>query len=93
MNTSYQVAHDQAAWSESGEGLVVLDLRDSNYLSLNGTAAALWRRLADGPASATELESVLLADYDVQADRARDDVANFLGHLVERGLVAQHAAL
>ena len=64
---------------QSGQGI-------ANFYVLNGTAEALWERLAT-PADEGELVAHLLGLFDVDGDTARRDVAEFLTDLRGAGAV------
>jgi hypothetical protein len=67
-------------WRELDESVVVLDLKASRYLSVTGTGAFLWKRLASG-ASVDSLVRAVLDAYEVDDAVARADVAGFLADL------------
>ena len=57
-------------------------------ITLNDTGAFLWKRLESG-ASEDELVSALLDEYDVDAARASDSVARFIGELEKADLLQE----
>lgn len=59
----------------------------SNVYSLNGTAAWIWERLAEGISSPDELADSLCQDYQVERERAFHDVENQLAEWQKFGLV------
>ena len=74
-------------WTPTDDGsVVVLDLRTSVYLSLNASAAVLWRLLAEGSDRAA-LAGELVARYGISADQAERDVAAFVDDLRARNLL------
>jgi hypothetical protein len=73
-------------WRSVAGETIILDLRSSLYLSLNSTAAFLWDRL-DGGATPTELVVALGAEYGIPAERAEEDVHDFLESCRERDLL------
>ncbi len=75
------------SWQRLGEDAVLLDLRTSTYFAVNATGADLVDALATGERTASELEALLLADYDVDAPQASADVAALLADLRERELL------
>lgn len=81
------IVADRLAWRQTGEEVVVLDLQGSVYFGLNASAAPLWTMLARG-ATRGELVARLLADQQVDRDRAAADVDAFLTALVAQGFVA-----
>ena len=83
-----QVRQDGLSWHLAGDEVVILDLDGHVYLKLNGTGRVLWERLSEG-ASEDDLVGALLDTYDVDAQRARSDVAAFVADLRQRQLVAE----
>lgn len=77
-------------WQEIDEEIIVLDLRASSYLKLNGTGAHLWKQL-DGGADKGGLVDSLLATYEVDRDTAWKDVDAFLRQLRKADLLADEA--
>ena len=59
----------------------------SHVYSLNGTAAWMWERLAEGISSLDELTDRLCEDYQVERERAFHDVENQLAEWQRFGLV------
>jgi coenzyme PQQ synthesis protein D (PqqD) len=74
-------------WTEIDEEVVVLDLRDSTYLSVNRTGAAVWTALAQG-ATEEALVEWLKERFDVDEASARQGLAAFLSAARGRGLLA-----
>ena len=70
-----------------GEEIVILGLRDSVYYGLSDVGARVWDLLQTRRTIA-ELVSIVVAEYEVSADRAAQDVSALLGDLQARGLVA-----
>jgi PqqD family protein of HPr-rel-A system len=65
---------------------VVLDRDGGRVHQLNATASYVWER-CDGRASAAEIARDLAEKYDVEPDRAADDVASLVGQFQELGLL------
>jgi hypothetical protein len=82
-----QINTPDVTWQELGDEVVVLDLATSRYLSLNATAAQLWRHIADG-ADTDSLVEGLVSDYGVPRDQADADVTTFVTQCRELGLLA-----
>lgn len=59
----------------------------SHVYSLNGTAAWMWERLAEGISSPDELTDRLCEDYQVERERAFHDVEKQLTEWQRFGLV------
>jgi hypothetical protein len=74
------------SWRElDGEG-VLLDLRQSKYLTVNPTGTTLLQLLA-GECTSAELATALVAKYSISQAEAEEDVASFVAELDARGLL------
>lgn len=69
------------SWREVEGRVAVLDLQTSSFFELNGPGTRLWKRLAEGPATAEELVTLLLSQYDIGENQAAGDVLAFLTSL------------
>ena len=65
--------------------MVLLDTTTGLYFGLDALGARIWRFLAAG-ADTDTIATALLADYDVEPARLRDDLAAFCDLLVAKGL-------
>ncbi|WP_372789511.1 PqqD family protein [Paraconexibacter sp.] len=74
-------------WRRSGEEVVILDLRSSEYLALNASGALLWERLAQGSAEPDALNAVLVERYGIDPRTAENDVQAFVELLRTHDLV------
>jgi hypothetical protein len=81
-----QLRQENLTWQVAGDDVVVLDLRGSVYLKLNGTARDLWEALVE-PRTDAELVTGLVEKYGIDEERAASDVAAFLGDLRRRDLL------
>lgn len=79
---------DRISWQAVDGEIVVLDLAAANYLHLNGSAALLWRGLAEGH-EPRELARTLQAAYGIDREVADADVRAFLDELQQRGLLVR----
>jgi hypothetical protein len=77
---------DRCAWQVVEGEAVLLDLEGRTILGLNAVGSFVWP-LLDGRRSVAELGDAVAARFAVDADRARRDVAGFLGELSTRGLL------
>ena len=78
----------QLAWKEVDGETLLLDLRESKYLSVNPSATLLWRHLVEGT-TRDELVAALAAEYELPEDRAGADVDAFLADLRRRELLEE----
>jgi len=75
------------AWQSIGEETVVMDLAGRRVLGLNAAGGLLWSLLEER--DETALAGALVERFEVEPDRARDDVREFLASLGARGLVRE----
>lgn len=73
-------------WQTIDGEIVVLDLRASRYLTVNGSGAFLWPRIVEGVAR-DQLVSDLSERYSVSSEQAGRDVDSFVNGLADRGLL------
>lgn len=77
----------ELVWREVEGEIVILHQGDWEYLTVNETGALLWGKLVDG-ATRGQLVASLLAQYELDEQRAASDVEAFLDVLSERGLLS-----
>ncbi len=68
-----------------GEGLAALDF--GRLLSLNETAAWLWKKASEGDFSIESLSVALCEEYDVTLEQAKTDVAAIVEEWRKVGVV------
>jgi hypothetical protein len=66
--------------------LVMMDLDQGKYFSLNPVATRIWD-LLEKPLGVDELCIVLIDEYDVEPERCRIEVEEHLAGMVRMGLV------
>jgi hypothetical protein len=71
-----------------GEESVLLDLKTERYLGLDDVSARFWDLLTSG-GSIQSAYDTLLAEFEVDPDRLRNDLDDFIQELVQFGLVEQ----
>ncbi len=74
-------------FEELGEEMVLLDLDGGTYYKLNGTGSRIWSLIGQHGDS-DKVEQAIVAQYEVDPDRARREVAALVDDLEARGLVA-----
>jgi hypothetical protein len=72
------------------DGFVMLSVEAQKYFSLNDTAEAIWRRMAQ-PITLQALSQSLAEEFDVAPDLAASAVAAFVSRLVEEGVASMQA--
>jgi len=85
-NSVRYVASRKLTASEISGEAVILNLRDGNYYGLNQVAAEVWRWLQE-PRTLDQLESLMTATFEVDSDRARQDLTKLLQDLETRRLI------
>ena len=75
-----------AAWQQIDGEVVIVDLRNSRYFSLNDSAADLWI-LLDRGATTEELVAALTNKYGIEIAQAQLDVTDLVSQLVALGMV------
>lgn len=68
-----------------GETLVI-HLPSGNYFSLNAVGTQIWENI-DGTQTPRDLAEVVVAEYDVDVERAQADVLQLLNDLANEGLI------
>jgi coenzyme PQQ synthesis protein D (PqqD) len=81
-----RLRENDLTWHVAGDDVVVLDLEGSVYLKVNGSGRVLWELLSE-PRTEAELQSALVEQYGIDAQRAGDDVVTFLAELRRRGVL------
>jgi hypothetical protein len=87
--TEFQLRREDLAWRvvEQGE-VVALDLRSSEYFTLNGSATVLWHLLAEG-ATRRQLADALVEGFEISRERAVQDVDDFLASCARARLLEE----
>jgi hypothetical protein len=74
-----------------GDEAVLLDLKSGTYFGLNAVGSRIWQLIV-AQAPLGTVRDRLLAEYDVQAEQAWEDVEVLAGELVRRGLLGETKA-
>ncbi len=69
-----------------GEESVLLDLKTERYLGLDDVSSRMWQVLTNG-ASIDSAYQTLLAEFDVNPERLRNDLDEFVQELLKLELV------
>jgi len=76
----------EVVWTKLGEEVAILNSETGTYFGLDPVGSRIWCLMADG-APIDEVVSTLLAEYQVDEQRARDDLRELINQLVTRSLV------
>ena len=80
---------DNTVHTDVEDTLVVLAPATAEFFALNPVAARVWELVADGPVSDDDLVSRLLDEFEVEPERCRASVAEFLTNAVAAGIVVR----
>jgi len=80
------VRNPRLAWREVEGEILIVSAEDSRVHELNETASAVWKH-ADGTKTADEIAAKLAAEFEVELETARADVAELVAALSERHLL------
>lgn len=72
-------------WRVVGDEALLLDTISGNYFSLDPIATEIWVRLNKGD-EADLIANVVSERYSIDADRARDDIADLVQDLQDAGI-------
>jgi Coenzyme PQQ synthesis protein D (PqqD) len=84
-DAAIQISKDVVFRDLEGE-MVLLNLATGVYFGLDPVGTRIWELLASGRSS-DEIVGALTAEYDVDAETCRADLARFLGTLRDNELV------
>lgn len=68
------------------EEMVMMDIEQGKYFSLNQTATVIWE-LLEKPMTVEEMCNTLIVDYDVEASRCKIEVKEYLDEMLSLGLI------
>ena len=87
MNLDQKVTFAETVFAQEVDGeMVLLDMESENYFGLDEVGTAIWQAMQEY-GSLQEVFNALLEQYDVEAEVLENDLADFVGKLVESGLV------
>ncbi len=71
---------------------IIIGISGGEVHLLNETASFLWNMLSKGAESAPSLTAALIANYDIDAATAQEDVSEFLTNLAAKKLITKSPA-
>jgi hypothetical protein len=84
-STTVRQSKDQVSCNLNGE-VAILHLKSTHYFGLNELGAYIWQALSE-PRTVSEICKALLDHFDVDDERCRTDVSEFLTKLEQAGLI------
>lgn len=76
---------------EVGGEAVLLNIKTGQYFALDGVGTRVWAMLEAG-ASQSDAVQTIVAEYDVEEERARSDIDELVAELMSHGLVEDDSA-
>ena len=87
MNLDQKVTFAETVFAQEVDGeMVLLDMESENYFGLDEVGTAIWQAMQEY-GTLKEVLSALLEQYDVEPEVLEKDLSDFVGKLVESGLV------
>lgn len=88
LSTTAPLVRSEAVVFTELEGeVVMLDTEGGQYYELDSIGSRIWMLLEDRPSMA-KLKDALTAEFDVDEETCRVDLADFIENLAKLGLVA-----
>jgi hypothetical protein len=85
MGTEVRAAGGQIS-SDLGGEVVILDMKRSAYLGLEGAGARMWTLLQEGR-SLRQVQETIVEEFEVDPQTCQRDLLKLVGELAESGLI------
>ena len=87
MNLNQKVTFAETVFAQEVDGeMVLLDMESENYFGLDEVGTAIWQAMQEY-GTLQEVLNALLEQYEVEPEVLENDLEDFVGKLVESGLV------
>ena len=87
MNLDQKVTFAETVFAQEVDGeMVLLDMESENYFGLDEVGTAIWQAMQEY-GTLQEVLNALLEQYEVESEVLENDLEDFVGKLVESGLV------
>ena len=87
MNLNQKITIAETVFAQEVDGeMVLLDMESENYFGLDEVGTEIWQAMQEY-GNLQEVLNALLEQYDVDAEVLENDLEEFVGKLVESGLV------
>ncbi len=87
MNLNQKVTFAETVFAQEVDGeMVLLDMESENYFGLDEVGTAIWQAMQEKEIL-KEVFDVLSEQYEVEPEMLEKDLSDFVGKLVESGLV------
>ena len=87
MNLNQKVTFADTVFAQEVDGeMVLLDMESENYFGLDEVGTSIWQAMQEKE-TLQEVFEVLLDQYEVEPEMLEHDLSDFVGKLLESGLV------
>ncbi len=87
MNLNQKVTFAETVFAQEVDGeMVLLDMESENYFGLDEVGTAIWQAMQEKE-TLKDVFDLLFEQYEVEAEMLENDLFDFVGKLVESGLV------
>ena len=87
MDLDQKVTFAETVFAQEVDGeMVLLDMESENYFGLDEVGTAIWQAMQEKE-TLKEVFEALLEQYEVEEEMLEHDLSDFVGKLVESGLV------
>jgi hypothetical protein len=83
---STPVANKQLIAAELSDEVIILNLSNGVYYGLDGVGSRIWSLVREQK-TVGEIVNAIFAEYEVDAERCRQDVVSLVQRLADEGLV------
>ncbi|RLA69293.1 MAG: PqqD family protein [Epsilonproteobacteria bacterium] len=87
MDLNQKVTFADTVFAQEVDGeMVLLDMESENYFGLDEVGTSIWQAMQEKE-TLKEVLDLLLEQYEVEEEMLENDLSDFVGKLVESGLV------
>ena len=87
MKLNQKVTFAETVFAQEVDGeMVLLDMESENYFGLDEVGTSIWQAMQEKE-TLKEVLDLLLEQYEVEEEMLENDLSDFVGKLVESGLV------
>ena len=84
--TTILIKNEDIAWRKIDDDAILIDMDEEEVTHFNEVAAQIWAAL-DGETPVTEILEQIQSLFEVEKDKAKNDVFTFLNTLLQREMV------
>lgn len=84
----FAVNRDELVWRKVDSEMIILNLEDANYFTLNEVGSTIWDVLTEG-GDDNDATKKICENFAVEEASARSDVTEYIGLLLAEGLITR----